>query len=217
MARKGKKRREAARVRRQAERPEAETATATAGPAQREERARPAPRPRPSRDRRRKQAAFPVLPVVAGAVVLVIAIIAISVAGFLLFSGGSSSGAGDSENDPFEGRTADVSFTIDADGEAEDSTFAPDSVTIKAGQTVELVMKNVAATASHNIHVAGADKEYDTLDDCLTCGKNRLVSFPQAIEPGDTGRVILKVDQPGTYPFRCDFHPQYQFGTLLVQ
>jgi uncharacterized cupredoxin-like copper-binding protein len=216
MPRKGKKRREAARGRRLAERPPPEEKTEAPAAERREERATPA-RPRPPRERRRKQTAFPELPVAAAAVVVVV-LIAIGAGALLLLGGDSSSGAGGSaEKDPFAGKTADITFTIDATGEVEDSRFKPDTVTAKAGQAVELVVKNVAETASHNIHVVGADKEYDTLDDCLTCGRNRLVSFPQAVAPGKTGHVIVKLDQPGKYAFRCDFHPQYQFGTLVLQ
>jgi hypothetical protein len=39
---------------------------------------------------------------------------------------------------------------------------------------------------------------------------------PNVIKPGDSERLIVKIDEPGTYPFRCDFHPQYQKGTLVL-
>ena len=38
-----------------------------------------------------------------------------------------------------------------------------------------------------------------------------------AIKPGETGRVVLKIDEPGTYRFRCAFHPTFEIGTLTLE
>jgi uncharacterized cupredoxin-like copper-binding protein len=39
---------------------------------------------------------------------------------------------------------------------------------------------------------------------------------PNVIQPGETERLLVKIDQAGTYSFRCDFHPQYQTGNLVL-
>lgn len=216
MPRRGKKRRELARSRREAARsvsqePAAEAAGELRGQ-ERPARARQRP-PREKQRRRARTGGQNLLPLLAVAAVV---LIAAGVGAWFLLAGGSSSGAGERDEDPFAGRTADVTKTIEAGGAESGSWFRPDSITVDAGQTVEILIKNTG-TVSHNLHVSGADKEYDTLDDCLECGARRLVSYPQAIKPGETGRVFVKLDEPGSYPFRCDFHPQDQFGTLIVQ
>jgi len=88
-----------------------------------------------------------------------------------------------------------------------DSFFNPDAFTIKAGEQVKVVVTNTGSQ-SHNLHIAGVDNVYDTEDD--------FVSDPVIITPGNTGTLIVRIDQPGTYNFRCDIHPQVQLGTLTV-
>ncbi len=64
-------------------------------------------------------------------------------------------------------------------------------------------------SAIHNMHIAGVDNEYDTDDD--------FVSEPSLFRGGDTGSIAFQIDEPGTYDFRCDFHPTEMTGTLEVQ
>ena len=144
----------------------------------------------------------------------VIATVALVVLGGLLLLGG---GGDDSNGTPIvtpdariAGLPIDVTFTIDADDDGQNinSRFIPNTISTDAGQVVEIVVTNVGSVA-HNLHLAGIDDEYDTRDDWLT--------DPATLFAGDTGTVLVKLDDPGTYAFRCDFHKLTQIGTFTVR
>ena len=40
---------------------------------------------------------------------------------------------------------------------------------------------------------------------------------PATLFAGETGTVVVKLDDPGVYAFRCDFHATLQLGTLTVR
>ena len=134
------------------------------------------------------------------------------VAVLVLISGSSGTTGGGSPSptpDPrVAGLTPDVSFNIDAGGEVNNAFFGPDTITANAGDVIELVVTNIGSV-SHNLRVAGPDDEYDTADD--------FEMPPNVIIPGETQRLVVKLDQPGTYRFRCDFHPLVQTGTLVLE
>lgn len=104
--------------------------------------------------------------------------------------------------------TPTVTYTIEAGGGAGNAFFAPNSVTVKAGEVFRIEVTNTG-DVTHNLTISGLDKEYDTKDD--------WESVPYDIKPRQTGVVVAKFDSPGTYPFRCAFHPTVQFGNLIVQ
>jgi uncharacterized cupredoxin-like copper-binding protein len=140
---------------------------------------------------------------VVGVIVLIIVLVA--------QGGGSGSASDDGATpgpDPRVGTaTPAASFTIEAGdaGQATGTYFEPRVVSARAGEVVEIIVKNVGSVA-HNLRVSGLDKEYDTTDDWLVT--------PGTLQPGDEGRLLLKINQAGQYPFRCDFHPIEQVGTL---
>ncbi len=136
----------------------------------------------------------------------VVAIVAAIVVAFVLISGSSGTTEPASE---VAGQTSTVSFTVEAgdDGAGNNSFFDPDTIRGKAGDVIELVVTN-PGSVSHNLRLSGPDKKYGTGDD--------FESEPFAIGPGETGRAVVKIDSPGTYPFRCDFHPALQVGTLVL-
>ncbi len=139
--------------------------------------------------------------------------IGVGVLAFLILSSGSSGTSGVAAPSPtpdprVAGLTPEVSFDIDAGGAANAAFFSPDTRTADAGDVIEFVVTNTGSV-SHNLVVAGPDDEYDTTDD--------FESEPFAIEPGETGRVVVKIDEPGTYRFRCSFHPLVQTGTLVLE
>ena len=76
------------------------------------------------------------------------------------------------------------------------------------------MVKNTG-TVSHNLRVSGPNKIYDL----ETTGKkgDDFEMPPNTILPGKTQRLVVKIDEPGSYPFHCDFHPQYQKGTLILE
>ncbi len=124
-------------------------------------------------------------------------------------SSGTTGGVPSPTPDPrVAGQTPDVSFNIDASGEVNDAMFSPNTITANAGDVIELVVTNTGSV-SHNLRVAGPDEEYDTADD--------FEMPPNVIIPGETQRLVVKLDQPGTYRFRCDFHPLVQTGTLVLE
>ncbi len=142
----------------------------------------------------------------------VVAIVAAIVAALVLISGSSGTtepASGVAPDQQVAGQTSTVSFTIEAgdDGAGNNSFFDPDTIRGKAGDVIELVVTN-PGSVSHNLRLSGPDKKYGTGDD--------FESEPFAIGPGETGRAVVKIDSPGTYPFRCDFHPALQVGTLVL-
>jgi plastocyanin len=130
----------------------------------------------------------------------------------ILASGGSGeNGVADisSTPDPRVGTaTPAVKVSVDADDEGQqvNPRFVPNTVEGKAGEVLEIEISN-AGTVAHNLRVSGLDKEYDTRDDFASA----------AATPGKEARLLLKIDDPGSYPFRCDFHPQQQTGTLVLR
>lgn len=223
---KGKRRREARRRARQrqeeqqpAQKPQAEGGPEPAAPLPRQER--PAAREevahsRVARKKARRRAGLWQrvsrmrisgwmigLPVVVG----VVGVLAV-----LILTSGSSGGGGPSRTptpDPrVAGQTPTASFTIEARGAESGSFYAPDTITAPAGEVIAITVKNTG-TVSHNMRVSGPDKEYDTPDD--------FEMPPGVIEPGKSQTLLVKIDEPGTYPFRCEFHPLDQKGTLVLE
>jgi uncharacterized cupredoxin-like copper-binding protein len=129
-----------------------------------------------------------------------------------LLSGGSSSEGGDSvaatpTPDPrVAGATPAATLNVEADddGQEVNPRFVPNSLQGPAGQVVAIDIANVG-TVAHNLRIAGIDKQYDTRDDFASL----------TVQPGNEQQLLVKIDAPDSYPFRCDFHPQ-QTGTLVL-
>ncbi|MDO8612295.1 MAG: cupredoxin domain-containing protein [Dehalococcoidia bacterium] len=149
--------------------------------------------------------------VVIGGVVLAV---------LILTSGSSGGGVPKVERTPdprVAGQTPTASFNIEASDRGQgssDSFFNPTEIRGKAGDVIELVVKNTG-TVSHNLRVSGPNKTYD-VDTSGEKGDDFEMP-PNTILPGKTERLVVKINEPGTYPFRCDFHPQYQKGTLILE
>ena len=47
-------------------------------------------------------------------------------------------------------------------------------------------------------------------------GKSTACSTPNKLAAGGTGTLTFTITTPGTYHFRCDFHPTQMFGTFVV-
>ena len=134
--------------------------------------------------------------------------------GFLLLGGGGDDDGPNSTpivtpDARIAGLPIDVTFTVEADdnGQNVNPRFVPTAISAEAGQVIEISMPNVGSVA-HNLRLAGLDGEYDTRDDWLV--------DPGTVQPGETGRVVVTFDEPGTYPFKCDFHPT-QTGILTLR
>lgn len=111
------------------------------------------------------------------------------------------------------GLPIDETFTVEADddGQAINPIFVPNTITAEAGQVIEIVVPNIGSVA-HNLRLAGLDGEYEP----DAPGSDDWITDPATIEAGEEGRVVVKIDQPGSYPFRCDFHALQQIGTLIL-
>ncbi|MFQ6019218.1 MAG: cupredoxin domain-containing protein [Dehalococcoidia bacterium] len=88
------------------------------------------------------------------------------------------------------------------------------AIAITAGEEVTINLTNDGA-AIHNMHIDGTSDEYASII-CET-GGDEPCSDPSRMAGGETGTMTFQLDQPGTYNFRCDFHPQEMTGTLEVQ
>ncbi len=91
----------------------------------------------------------------------------------------------------------------------EDNFFVPDKLTVKAGQTITVKLENQGQNI-HNMHIAGLDNAYDAGDD-------DFISDPDTFRAGDTGELVFRIDQPGVYDFRCDFHATIMTGEITVE
>jgi plastocyanin/mono/diheme cytochrome c family protein len=80
-------------------------------------------------------------------------------------------------------------------------------LSVKAGDSVTVQLTN-SGTQAHNLRAAGADTELDSDDD--------VVSDPDLISGGGTGTLTTSFAEPGTYPYRCDFHPDQMKGEITV-
>ncbi len=144
------------------------------------------------------------------------AVIAVAVFGGFLFLGGGGDEGGPSPTpivtpDPrIAGLPIDQTIAIEAndDGQNVNTRYVPNTISGQAGEVIEILVTNVGSVA-HNLSFPGLDGEYDTADDWLV--------HPFTLQPGDTGRVVVKFDEPAPYPFRCSFHPLIHLGTLTLR
>ena len=90
---------------------------------------------------------------------------------------------------------------------------APEIV-VAAGQEITLEITN-DGRALHNMHIGDTSGNYE-IDFCAV-GDPEPCSDPDAMLGGDTGSITFRLDEPGTYSFRCDLHPFEMVGTIRVE
>lgn len=140
-------------------------------------------------------------------------LVAMIALGFLLFAGGGDSSSGPTPTatrDPRLGAgpvAKTVTIDADDDGQNINPTFSVTTITGNAGDIIEVDVNNIGSV-HHNLAFAGIDGEYGSHDDWIT--------DPQSIPAGESGKVLVKFDEAGTYPFHCDFHPDAQRGSLII-
>lgn len=105
-----------------------------------------------------------------------------------------------------------VTFNVSVSDPVESDTavreFEPAEFSVSPGQqvTFNLINKGVAV---HTMRIAGRDNEYETDDDAIV--------EPYVVASGTSGVLTwIAPNQPGTYNFRCDFHPK-STGTIVVE
>ena len=89
--------------------------------------------------------------------------------------------------------------------EMRNNFFFPNVLTVRAGGDYILELRNRDGEA-HNLRIAGIDNEYGTGDDLLS----------DNVDPGKTGTLEFRIDQPGVFDFRSDSQPIGMVGTLIV-
>jgi plastocyanin len=88
---------------------------------------------------------------------------------------------------------------------AHDPTaFDPNTIELAAGQPATVTFDNEDPGVQHNFDVY-RDKDYT----------QEIAKTPDVTGIG-TGQVALPALDPGTYYFRCDFHPATMTGTITV-
>ncbi len=105
---------------------------------------------------------------------------------------------------PVDEEQVDVEF----DQVMTDNVFSQTEYTVKAGEKFRFNLKNDGAFV-HSMRIAGPDGEFETDDD--------IVHDPRSIKPKSTEELVGQIDEKGTYPFRCDFHPTEMEGTIVVE
>ena len=84
---------------------------------------------------------------------------------------------------------------------------------VSVGQEVTIDLVN-NGQAIHNMHIARADDTYDV--DFCEVGGDEPCSEPALMAAGDEGTITFTFDEPGTFNFRCDFHPAIMTGQIVV-
>ncbi|MDP9238704.1 MAG: cupredoxin domain-containing protein [Chloroflexota bacterium] len=85
------------------------------------------------------------------------------------------------------------------------------SFTVAANSDVPVHNKG---TAVHNVHVAKTDTTFAAL--FCKAGGDEPCAKPASVAAGGSATLTVNLS-PGSYEFRCDFHPTEMKGTLVVQ
>jgi plastocyanin/mono/diheme cytochrome c family protein len=78
---------------------------------------------------------------------------------------------------------------------------------VNVGDSVTVELTNDGANL-HNMRTTGPDGEFDTDDD--------HVSNPDVVTSGAEAVIVFQFDEPGTFQYRCDFHPVDMRGEITV-
>src|SRR3990172_6369659 len=81
------------------------------------------------------------------------------------------------------------------------------TLSVKVGQAVKVNLTN-KGVAIHNMRTAGEDSNYNSVDDD--------VSVPDVVPSRATASLQFTFDKAGTFPYRCDFHPDLMKGEIVV-
>ena len=90
---------------------------------------------------------------------------------------------------------------------------APEIV-VTAGQEITFEITN-DGRALHTMHIGDTSGNYE-IGFCAA-GDPEPCSDPEEISGGESATITFRLDEPGTYAFRCDFHPLDMVGTIRVE
>lgn len=106
----------------------------------------------------------------------------------------------------------ETEFTSASDGVIEvtiqDAKFVGNNLSVPAGSTAKIDVSNRDGQP-HNLRIAGFDGVYQTEDDAVTT--------PDPIAAGGSGSLEFAPAVPGSYTFRCDYHPGSMGGQVVVE
>ena len=106
----------------------------------------------------------------------------------------------------------DTQFTSASDGVIEvtiqDSLFVGNNLRVPAGSTAKIDVSN-RDVQPHSLRIAGFDGVYQTEDDAVTT--------PDPIAADGSGSLEFAPAVPGSYTFRCDYHPGSMGGQIIVE
>lgn len=102
--------------------------------------------------------------------------------------------------------TDEVPVDVELEIGATNDGFDPEELSVDAGDAFRITLTS-NDDFIHNIRIAGPDGEYNTEDDIVSDGD---------AEGGGTTTLVGQIDDPGTYAFRDDFHPDVT-GTLTAE
>jgi plastocyanin len=106
----------------------------------------------------------------------------------------------------------DTEFTSASDGVIEvtiqDSLFVGNNLRVPAGSTAKIDVSN-RDVQPHSLRIAGFDGVYQTEDDAVTT--------PDPIAADGSGSLEFAPAVPGSYTFRCDYHPGSMGGQIIVE
>ena len=89
-----------------------------------------------------------------------------------------------------------------------DNFYTLNNLKVPLNVTTLIHVRN-EGVAVHNMRVAGPDGQWNTSDD-FVCGEG-------GINSGGICRELFTPTLPGTYTFRCDFHPAEMGGVIVVE
>ena len=87
------------------------------------------------------------------------------------------------------------------------------AIQVSVGEDITFNLSN-NGLAPHNMHIAGTDNDYGV--NFCQVGGDEPCSDPNRQASGESATITFRFDQPGTFIFRCDFHPQEMTGTIEV-
>lgn len=84
---------------------------------------------------------------------------------------------------------------------AEGIAFTDDTLTLPAGDEVEVTFQNRDDGTPHSLHIVAGDVDVAT---------DRIVGDSLAV-------LTVRIDEPGSYEFFCDVHSEQMRGTVVVE
>jgi len=152
------------------------------------------------------------------------------------------SGCGGSQNDQNKtnedvidktGKAGPALITVTTPGDnMQNMRFDVQRIKIKAGQQVQLTLKNVAPKGAAAMHhnfvvvktgkaktVAGKGMKAGEAADYLPEDKSNLIAHTKMLDPGETTRIEFTIDKAGQYKFICTYpgHFPTMQGTIEVK